>query len=74
MPNLLDYENTLNSLLSIQSNIDKREMMLLYGDRIGSHLFEKFVRFDRNIINLYSALDKYNRLILLTQVAKLSKL
>ncbi len=56
----------LNTLISLQSGLDKRQMHLLFGKRTGDHLYEKFLRFDRNIVYFYSALDVQNKKLLKT--------
>jgi hypothetical protein len=53
----------LNILISMQSNLDGPEMRNLFGKQLGNHLFEKFVRYDRNIVYFYSALDAQHRKI-----------
>ena len=45
----------------MQSELDGPTMRNIFGKRLGNHLFEKFVRLDRNIIYFYSALDTQNR-------------
>jgi hypothetical protein len=54
----------LNTLISLQTGLDKRQMHLLFGKRMGDHLYEKFLRFDRNIVYFYSALDVQNKKII----------
>lgn len=71
MPTLNDYSKILNSLISMQSNLDESGMIEIFGQRMGEHLFEKLIRLDRNIVYFYSGLDKYNRKIFVKHLSRL---
>jgi hypothetical protein len=72
MPTLNNYSKILDSLLSLQSNLDEAGMIEIFGQHIGEHLFEKLIRLDRNIVYFYSGLDKYNRIIFVKHLSRLS--
>ena len=38
---MTDYSKILDSLLSLQSNLDEAGMIELFGPQMGEHLFEK---------------------------------
>lgn len=62
----------LESLISIQINLDVEKMRECFGRRMGDHLWDKFKRFDKNIVFFYSSLDKQNRRIFIRLVEKMS--
>jgi hypothetical protein len=68
---MTDYSKILDSLLSLQSNLDEAGMIELFGPQMGEHLFEKLIRLDRNIVYFYSGLDKYNRIIFTKHLSRL---
>lgn len=61
-----------DNLLTLQTSLDEEAMELIFGKTLGNHLYEKFERFDRNIVFLYSALDEVNKLLLLQYYLKMS--
>ncbi len=60
----------LESLISIQINLDVEKMRECFGRRMGEHLWNKFKRFDKNIVFFYSSLDSENRDIFIRLVEK----
>lgn len=48
-------------LLYIQHNLSQEKLIKLYGEQVGSHLWDKFLYYDRNLLMFINYLDKDNR-------------
>ena len=54
---------TMQRLVSLQCNLDRLLARDIFGDQMGSHLFDKFLRLQNNIIHWYNSLDIQNKKI-----------
>tara|TARA_Y100000389_G_scaffold166306_1_gene170979 strand:+ start:16573 stop:16818 length:246 start_codon:yes stop_codon:yes gene_type:complete len=63
-----EYKKLLNGLLTVQSNMDEITMGLIFGVRVGDHLYQKFERYGRNVVYFFSSLDEENKITFLKYV------
>lgn len=59
----------LNRLVSVQCNFSETLSCEIFGDRMGSHLFDKFVKAENNILYLFNSMDTSNKSILIQYLA-----
>ncbi len=65
----MNYNGFMNSLITLQLNFDLEKSNQVFGE-LGEHLFEKFNKSERNILNFYTRLDAENKQKLLEYVAR----
>lgn len=56
--------DTIDMLRIFEANADKKEFGEIFGEIVGSHLWDKFVKLRRNFLWFYGVLDEQNRDIL----------
>ena len=66
-----DTKTVLNGLLAVQSNMDDIKMGLIFGVRLGDHLYQKFERYGRNVVYFFSSLDEENKITFLKYVDRI---
>jgi hypothetical protein len=66
-----EYHTLLNGLLAVQSNMDDITMGLIFGVRLGDHLYQKFERYGRNVVYFFSSLDEENKITFLKYVDRI---
>jgi hypothetical protein len=58
----------MEKLISLQCNFSETLSCKIFGEAMGSHLFDKFVKAEDNILYFYNSLDKINRKILINYI------
>lgn len=66
-----EYHTLLNGLLAVQSNMDDITMGLIFGVRLGDHLYQKFERYGRNVVYFFSSLDEENKITFLKYIDRI---
>lgn len=66
-----EYHTLLNGLLAVQSNMDDITMGLIFGVRLGDHLYQKFELYGRNVVYFFSSLDEENKITFLKYVDRI---
>jgi len=56
-----NIEKSYRLLLYIQHNLNKEKLEQIYNTEMGSHLWEKFLYYDRNLLIFLNYLDKNNK-------------
>jgi len=56
-----NIEKSYRLLLYIQHNLNKEKLEQIYKTEMGSHLWEKFLYYDRNLLIFLNYLDKNNK-------------
>ena len=56
-----NIEESYRLLLYIQHNLNKEKLEQIYKTEMGSHLWEKFLYYDRNLLIFVNYLDKNNK-------------
>ena len=56
-----NIEGSYRLLLYIQHNLNKEKLEKIYNSELGSHLWEKFLYYDRNLLIFLNYLDKNNK-------------
>ncbi len=60
-----------NLLIYLQINLDKEKIVQIYGSDLGSHLWDKFLYYDRNLLIFINYLDTNNREIFFNSVCNI---
>jgi hypothetical protein len=58
-------------LLYVQVHLDKEKLEKIYGVDLGSHLWDKFLYYDRNLLIFINYLDTNNREIFFNSVCNI---
>lgn len=58
-----NIEKSYRLLLCIQHNLNKEKLKQIYNNEMGSHLWEKFLYYDRNLLMFLNYLDENNKKI-----------
>jgi hypothetical protein len=56
-----NIEKSYRLLLYIQHNLNKEKLEQIYNTEMGSHLWKKFLYYDRNLLIFLNYLDKNNK-------------
>ena len=56
-----NIEKSYRLLLHIQHNLNKEKLKQIYNTEIGSHLWDKFLYYDRNLLLFLNYLDANNK-------------
>jgi hypothetical protein len=56
----MNYNCFMDRLIALQLNFDLEKSIKVFGE-LGEHLFEKFNKNERNILNFYTRLDAGNK-------------
>ncbi len=65
----MNYNSFVDRLIALQLNFDLEKSIQVFGE-LGEHLFEKFDKNERNILNFYTRLDAGNKEKLLDYVVR----
>lgn len=60
MLNINDMEEILKTLWNFQSNANEQLFVEIFGFDIGNHLWNKFIKEKRNLLNFSKLLDQEN--------------
>ena len=56
----MNYNSFVDRLIALQLTFDLEKSIQVFGE-LGEHLFEKFNKNERNILNFYTRLDAGNK-------------
>ena len=56
-----NIEKSYRLLLYIQHNLNKEKLEQIYNNEMGSHLWEKYLYYDRNLLMFLNYLDENNK-------------
>ncbi len=65
----MNYNSFVDRLIALQLTFDLEKSIQVFGE-LGEHLFEKFNKNERNILNFYTRLDAGNKEKLLDYVVR----
>ena len=60
----------LRNLYLIQENIDLEKLEKIYDSKMASHLWDKFIYYDRNLLSFINYLDIENKSIFLDAISR----
>ena len=63
-----NIEKSYRLLLYLQHNLNKEKLEKIYDTDMGSHLWDKFLFYDRNILMFLNYLDKNNKVLFFNAV------
>ena len=56
-----NIEKSYRLLLYIQHNLNKEKLEQIYNNEMGSHLWDKYLYYDRNLLMFLNYLDENNK-------------